>query len=202
MGTHPKHLPAQERRAVTVEAVVALAGEANPAEITTAAIAKRMKLTQGALFRHFPTKDALWQAVMEWVADSVLDRVERAARGVDSPLEAMEAMFLGHVEFIAEHPGIPRMMFGELQRTGTSPAKRMARTLMAQYAERLTVQVERGIATGEVAADTDPGTAAMAFIGLVQGLVMQSMLANDPKLVVREAPSAFAIFRRGLEAAR
>ncbi|HHH6468850.1 TPA: TetR/AcrR family transcriptional regulator, partial [Escherichia coli] len=51
MDTHPKHLPADERRAVTVESVVALAGSQNPSEITTAAIAKHMNLTQGALFR-------------------------------------------------------------------------------------------------------------------------------------------------------
>ncbi len=56
MNTHPKHLPADERRAVTVESVVALAGSQNPSEITTAAIAKHMNLTQGALFRHFPNK--------------------------------------------------------------------------------------------------------------------------------------------------
>ena len=48
MDTHPKHLPADERRAVTVESVVALAGSQNPSEITTAAIAKHMNLTQGA----------------------------------------------------------------------------------------------------------------------------------------------------------
>jgi TetR/AcrR family transcriptional regulator len=72
MDTHPKHLPADERRAVTVEAVVELAGSVNPSEITTAAIAKHMNLTQGALFRHFPTKDAIWQAVMEWVAERLL----------------------------------------------------------------------------------------------------------------------------------
>ena len=65
MESNIKHLPADERRAVTVEAVIALAAEQNPGEITTAAIAKRMGLTQGALFRHFPSKDAILQAVME-----------------------------------------------------------------------------------------------------------------------------------------
>ncbi|MFZ4802284.1 MAG: TetR/AcrR family transcriptional regulator, partial [Chlorobium sp.] len=60
-----RNLPAEQRRAVTVEAVIELAAEKNPASITTAEIAGRMQLTQGALFRHFPTKDALWQSVME-----------------------------------------------------------------------------------------------------------------------------------------
>lgn len=84
---HPgKRLAADDRRAVTVEAVVELAAEQNPSEITTAAIATRMHLTQGALFRHFPNKDAIWQAVMEWVADHLLTRIERAASGKTSAL--------------------------------------------------------------------------------------------------------------------
>ena len=66
--TRQKNLPAKERRNVTIEAVIELAATTNPSEITTAAIAKHMHLTQGALFRHFPNKDAIWQAVMKWVA--------------------------------------------------------------------------------------------------------------------------------------
>lgn len=80
MNLPRKNLPADERRAVTIEAVIALAGTQNPSDITTAAIAKHMHLTQGALFRHFPTKDALWQSVMEWVAMRLLARLDAAAR--------------------------------------------------------------------------------------------------------------------------
>ena len=32
---------------------------------------------------------------------------------------------MSHIEFVAEHPGVPRMMFGELQRAESTPAKRM-----------------------------------------------------------------------------
>ncbi|KAF0133975.1 MAG: TetR family transcriptional regulator, partial [Xanthobacteraceae bacterium] len=34
MNGHPKHLPADERRAATVEAMVDLAAEQNPSDIT------------------------------------------------------------------------------------------------------------------------------------------------------------------------
>ena len=84
MDTHPKHLPADERRAVTVESVVALAGSQNPSEITTAAIAKHMNLTQGALFRHFPNKEALYLAVIRTAsADFRADMTRRAGTGED-----------------------------------------------------------------------------------------------------------------------
>src|SRR5690606_33707161 len=145
-----KYLSADERRAVTVEAVVKLASTQNPSEITTASIAKHMGVTQGALFRHFPSKDAIWQRVMEWVTERLLHRLDRAAEGAASPLAAMEAMFMSHAEFVAEHPGVPRMMFGELQRAEPTPAKRMVQTLIEKYGERISLMIERGKAQGEL----------------------------------------------------
>ena len=202
MSTHVKHLPADERRAGTVEAVVELAGSQNPSDITTSAIAKHMNLTQGALFRHFPTKDAIWQAGMEWVAERLLARIARAAQGAESPLAAMQAMFMAHVEFVAEHPGVPRMMFGELQRAESTPAKRMVQTLIQRYGERLHRLIENGKACGELSATLDSEAAVTLFIGTIQGLVMQSLLAGDVARIRREAPRVFAIYRRGIGAAQ
>lgn len=196
---HPRHLPARERRAATVEAVVGLAAEHNPGEITTAAIAKRMNLTQGAIFRHFPSKESIWQAVMEWVAERLLGLVERAAVGAASPLAAMEAMFMAHIDFVADHPGVPRMLFGELQRAEETAAKRMARTLIRRYGERLAVVIEAGKEQGAIDPEIDTAAAATLFIGTIQGLVMQSLLAGDPTRMRVDAPGAFAIYRRGVE---
>jgi AcrR family transcriptional regulator len=197
-----RHLPAEERRAVTVEAVVELAASHNPSEITTAAIAKQMNLTQGALFRHFANKDAIWKAVMEWVAERLLSRIDRAAEGVESPLAAMEAMFMSHAAFVAEHPGVPRMMFGELQRAESTPAKRMVQTLIQRYGERLSRLIEQGKADGEMSPEVETEAAATLFIGTIQGLVMQSLLAGDVKRIRRDAPGVFAIYRRGVGSTR
>jgi AcrR family transcriptional regulator len=199
MDSPSKHLPADERRAVTVEAVVELAGSVNPSEITTAAIAKHMNVTQGALFRHFPSKDAIWQAVMAWMAERLMSQIDRAARDIESPLEAMRAMFMSHVEFVIEHPGVPRMMFGELQRAEASPVKRMAQTLIQRYAERIRARIEAGKAGGEIAEETDTQAAATLFIGTIQGLVMQSMMSGDIERIRVDAPGVFAIYQRGIE---
>lgn len=198
MNTPVKHLPADERRAVTVEAVVELAGLQNPSEITTAAIAKHMNLTQGALFRHFPTKDAIWQAVMEWVEECLLARIDRAAQGIESPLAAMQAIFMSHVEFVAEHPGVPRMMFGELQRAEQSSPKRIVQALIRRYGERLHRLIEAGKACGELSAALDTEAAATLFIGTIQGLVMQSLLAGNVERIRHDAPRVFAIYQRGI----
>ncbi len=196
-----KPLPAETRRAVTVEAVIELAAERDPGEITTAAIASHMKLTQGALFRHFPSKDAIWEAVMEWVAERLLARVDRAAAQATSPLAALQAIFLAHADFVAEHPGVPRMLFGELQRAEATPAKRLARTLLERYGERIRRLLEAGKAAGEVSAALDIEAAATLFVGTLQGLIMQSMLAGDLLRIRRDAPRVFAIYLAGIRSA-
>jgi AcrR family transcriptional regulator len=198
MNDPRRHLPAAERKAVTVETVVDLAAECNPGEITTAAIAERMNLTQGALFRHFASKDAIWAAVMDWVAEHLLARVDRAATQASGPVAALEAMYLAHVDFVARHPGVPRILFGELQRAEATPAKRMVQTIIARYRERLVALLEQGKASGDFAADLDSAAAATLFVGSIQGLVMSSMIAGDLARVRRDAPGAFAILRRGL----
>lgn len=114
MQSYPKYLSTENRRALTVASVVELAGSHNPGEITTEAIAQRMHMTQGVLYRHFSSKKAIWHAVMDWVAEGLLTAIDRSARGIESPLAAMEAMFMSHIEFVAKHPGVPRIMFGEL----------------------------------------------------------------------------------------
>lgn len=193
-----KNLPADKRRNVTVEAVVELAAQANPSDITTAAIAKHMNLTQGALFRHFPNKEAIWQAVMKWVAERLMARIDKAAEGITSPLEAMQAMFHAHVTFVADHPGAPRMLFGELQGAKATPAKLLARELMKQYAARLSRLIEAGKACGELPDELESKSAATLFIGMIQGLVMQSLIAGDMERIHSDAPHVFAIYRRGI----
>ena len=193
-----RHLPAEERRSVTVETVLALAAEQNPSEITTAAISARMNLTQGALFRHFPTKEALWTAVMEWVAERLMQRIERAVADAPGPLAALRSMFLAHAGFVVEHPGVPRMMFGELQRAEASAPKRMAQTLIRRYGERVRALLAASQAAGEVAADIDLEAATTLFIGTIQGLVMQSLLAGEPERISREAPAVLALYLRGI----
>jgi len=199
MQSRSKHLPADKRRDVTVEAVVELAAEHNPSNITTAAIAKHMNVTQGALFRHFPSKEAIWQAVMEWVAERLLARVDKAANAAATPMAALEAIFIAHIEFVSAYPGVPRMLFGELQHAGESAPKQMVRTLLQKYGERLAAWIEKGKAAGEIDPVVDTSAARQLFIGAIQGLVMQSLITGESGIMRDKVPGVFAIYRRGIE---
>lgn len=193
-----EHLSAEERRAATVDAVIALAAGHDPGEISTTAIARHMGVTQGALFKHFPTKDAILEAVMTWVAERLLSRIDDAARSAPSCSSALQAMFMAHTGFVTDHPGVPRMMFGELQRAGSTVPKRMAATLLRQYAERLHFVLERGRDQGEFDPQLDVQAAATLFVGTIQGLVMQALIAGEVQHIRRDAPRVFAIYLRGI----
>jgi AcrR family transcriptional regulator len=196
-----RRLSADKRRALTVQTVIGLAAEQNPAEITTTAMAERMQMTQGALFRHFPTKDAIWEAVMEWVAERILARVDTATRTSKSPLAALEAVFMAHIDFVMEHPGVPRILFGELQHNNDSPAKSAVRTLLRKYNERLQKLIDQGKAQGELDPAGDTPAAAALFIGMIQGLVIQSLLDRKNGSIRMKAAEAFAIYLRGIRSA-
>lgn len=199
MRSTSKHLPADERRAATVDAVIALAAVHNPSDITTAAIAEHMGLTQGALFRHFAGKEAIFAAAMETVATRLLARVDAAADRAPHPLAALEAVFMAHVDFVATHPGVPRMVFGELQRPDDSLPRQAVRALIRAYDARLRRLLHDGQASGALAAGLDLDAAAALFIGSIQGLVIQSLLAGDVARVRAAAAGVFALYRRSIE---
>lgn len=198
MSVTAKHLPAEERRLITVETVIELAAEQNPNDITTSAIANRMGLTQGALFRHFPNKASIHTAVMEWVANRLLSTLDKVILGAPSAIAALEAMFLAHAEFVAEHPGVPRILFGELQRAEKTASKRLVQALIKQYGERLHRLIEEGKKNEELDAQLDTEAFALLFLGSIQGLVMQSLLAGDADFIRRNAPRVFAVYCHGI----
>lgn len=87
---------------------------------------------------------------------------------------------------------------GELQRAESTAAKRMVQTLIQRYGERLHLLIESGKSCGELSATLDADAAATLFIGTIQGLVMQSLLAGDISRIRQDAPKVFAIYLRGI----
>lgn len=169
-------LPAAHRQREIVQAVLELAAKQDPGAITTVAIAAHVGLTHGALFRHYPDKEAIWAAVFDWVSSALGAVVERAFGEGRDPLDTLERVFVAHVGFIAEHPGVPRVLFHELQRPGDSLARGRLRELVTGYRRRLAALLEAARKAGQVDAALDTEAAAVLFIGTVQGIVLQAAL--------------------------
>ena len=114
-------------------------------------------------------------------------------------MTALEAVFRTHIDFVAAHPGVPRMLFGELQRAGDTLPKRAVQVLIRHYAARITTLLEHAKDAGEVDASVGVAAAAVQFIGSIQGLVIQATLEGHPERMRERAPGIFALYRRGIE---
>lgn len=167
---------AEERREEAVEAVIELASEHSPEGITTQAIASRIGVTHGALFRHFPDKAAIWRTVFDWLGVRLGRVADAAMASGGTPLEVLERLFHAQVAFVADHPGVPRILFHELQRPAGSPLQLLARNIVGSYRERVKALVRRAKEVGELPGALDEEAAAVLFVGTVQGLVVQSTL--------------------------
>jgi AcrR family transcriptional regulator len=195
-------LSSDERQREIVATVLALAPEHGPDAITTQAIANRMGVTQGALFRHFPDKEAIWLAVFAWVRESLGAVLAAAVAKPASPLAKIEAAFVAHVAFVAANPGVPRVLFHELQYPGDSPVRAEVRTMVTAYRQRLGRLFAEAKAAGELAADLDTSLAPLLFIGAVQGLVIHSALGGDEAGMSRRARRLFSLLLDGYRGRR
>lgn len=175
-----------------------LAAEKNPAEITTTHIAEAMGVTQGALFRHFPNKEAIRLAAVEWIEHTLSQMQETARQAVVTPLEALSAMFMAHVRFTIEHPGAPRLVFSELQQLAASPVRQRVHALMQNYRMYLSKIIDEARRSGLIAENTDPQAASALFLGAIQGLVIQLMLGAPPPVVEKQAHGMFELYLLGL----
>lgn len=200
MTTSSLRLPADERKAHIVSAVLELACVQPPSEITTSAVASHIGVTQGALFKHFPTKDNMWEAVIEWVHATLLGALEQSAGQASSPVEGLKAVFRAHVAFVQKHPGAPRVIFHELERPADTEAKKVVRSLMQRYHQLLGGLLQGAIQQGEAPDTLDVEAASTLFVGMVQGLVMQSMMRTSMAGLQARADRVLAIYLQGLRA--
>jgi len=196
-ATPTPRLRSEDRQREVVAAVLALAAEHGPDAITTQAIADRIGVTQGALFRHFPNKEAIWLAVIGWTRESILAVFEQSVSKVSTPLARLEAAFLAHVGFIAANPGVPRVMFHELQYPGDSPVRAAVRTLIGEYSARLGSLFEQARRSGDISPDLDAKLAPLLFIGAVQALVIQGSLSGDNSGIGKRARRVFPLLLNG-----
>ncbi|MDX2015667.1 MAG: TetR/AcrR family transcriptional regulator [Myxococcaceae bacterium] len=68
-------------------------------------LARELRVSVAAPFRHFPTREALLVALTEEGAEQLVAVVNAAAARVVDPLEAQRARGVAYVRFAVEHPG-------------------------------------------------------------------------------------------------
>lgn len=88
--------------------------ERNPGErITTARLAKVVGVSEAALYRHFPSKAKMFEALIEFAEDSVSGLANRILAEESSPAKRCERLLGMIISFADKNPGITRVLTGE-----------------------------------------------------------------------------------------
>lgn len=102
--------PHLDRRREIADAALRLISAHGLGRFTTAAIAAEIGVTDGALFRHFDTKDAIVLAAIARVEELLFEGFP--PRAVD-PIERLGLFFNARVGVIQDRPGISRVLVSD-----------------------------------------------------------------------------------------
>lgn len=142
-----------------LEAAKAVFSQGGP-EASLEAVARRAGVGIGTLYRHFPTREALYEAVYRREVEQLVE-LARLLEVETAPVDALRQWMRANVEFIATKKGMAAAL---------ALAARGSSDLAAYSLDRLTRAVgellQRAAAAGEIRADIDPEDLLRTLVGM------------------------------------
>ena len=202
--TPSARMSAPDRRAQLLDIALNLFSEKGFDGATTKEIAARAGVNEAIIFRHFPTKQALYQAVLEfkfacpeldnWLAEA------RASMDRNDDLRLFRAIAAAIIESYSGDPRLERvMLFAALE--GNSQALEHYRSFSLPLFELLRDYITRRQREGALAG-YDPGAILSAIAGMAQRYAMYTrMFGFRTEYSDREAAGLFTdILMNGIKA--
>jgi AcrR family transcriptional regulator len=148
--------------------------------MTTNDIARAVGLSQPGIFRHFPTKQALWLAVAEDVSHRLNAAWDQALAQADTPETRLRALIRAQLQQIASTPALP-MVLHSRELNIDNPALRDAfRTNLAAFQGHLVTALSEMNKQARLRPGLSPVDAAVFLTSLIQGLAIRwSLGARD-----------------------
>jgi AcrR family transcriptional regulator len=180
------HQPAMEKRkpradAVrnrerVLEAAKAVFSQGGP-EASLEMVARRAGVGIGTLYRHFPTREALYEAVYRHEVEQLVE-LARHLEAETGPVEALRRWLQAGVEFMATKKGMAAAL---------AMAAQGSPDLVAYSLDRLTRAVgellQRAAATGEIRVDIGPEDLLRTLVGMCYAHDRPGWQANVLRLV-------------------
>ena len=122
------------------------------------AVARQAGVGIGTLYRHFPTREALFEAVYRHEVDQLFELAEKLARSGE-PVEALRKWLHANVRLVATKKGMAQAL------------QLVAHSDLAAYSlERLTraigLLLDRGARSGDIRSDVSPEDLLRALVGI------------------------------------
>jgi TetR/AcrR family transcriptional regulator len=152
------------KRAQQILEALARQLETNPGQrITTAALAKEVGVSEAALYRHFPSKARMFEALIEFIEDSVFGLINRILEDHSSAQARCENILTMLLGFSAKNPGLSRILVGDAL-TGEHDRLRVRIT---QFYDRLETQLKQILREAESKNELPVGHPSTAVANLL-----------------------------------
>ncbi len=170
-----------DRKTAICDALLRLAASEGIAALTMERLGRELGVTSGALFRHFPTREAMLDAAANRLAGLLLGALPPADL---LPIDRIRLFFLGRLRMITDHPGIPQLVFSEQFAKALPPAgARALRSAIGRSVDFLVEAVKDAAGRNDVRSDVPPHDLAMIVMGVLLSRGLFSAHAGrGPKL--------------------
>src|SRR4051794_33562637 len=199
----------QRNRQEMLEAILLharqLMREQGVAALSLRELARRLRFTVQALYKYYPSKAALYDALFREGTRIANGEWETAMASRDSFWEKLEAGLLAIMRFAHDYPELNELTFSRTV-PGFEPSEESMResVRMVQGFDRVIAQaVERG----ELRVDVSSTEVRDLYLAMLDGLTRQHV-ANEPDTPIGAGrygsliPAAIDVFRRAWEPAR
>ena len=162
-----------QRREQILQALAEMLEATPDNKITTAKIAAAVGVSEAALYRHFPSKAKMFEALITFAEEALFVRIGRMGEGSFTAIEQCRALVRLYLEFCEKNHGISRLLTGSAL-TGES---RQLHHRIAQLYERLETQLRQYLREAELREGYRPrlpvNTVANMMMAFAEGRVHQ-----------------------------
>ncbi len=164
---------AEERKSEIVDAALRLAGEIGPDRMTTEALAREVGLSQSGIFRHFPTKEAIWDSIGKHIGSLLQAKTSLTRKKNTCPADELRDYVVSHLAFVEATPAIPAILFSRELHAENDKLRRFFAGLIASRHAYISKLVAAGIDAGDFRKSINPDDAAYLILAFIQGMAMR-----------------------------
>lgn len=187
----PARKSSSDRKTEIIGAALLLAERLGPDRMTTNDVAQAVGLTQPGVFRHFPTKQALWLAVAEHIAERLDAAWNEAMKAALTPEDRLRGLVMAQLGQIEVCPALPMILFSHEINTDNAALRAIFRRLLTRFQDHLVDALKDMQASGDLRATLATADAALFFTALVQGLAIRRNLIGRDFPLVEEGARLF-----------
>ena len=162
-------------------------------------LAKEVGVVPSAIYRHYPSKDAILDALLDLIGQRLQDNVQAIRQERLNALDRLQHLLIRHIELVCENKGIPRILFSEEIIGGQLVRRKRLYQIIQDYLAKVAELIREGQSQGCIRADLLPDTVSVMFLGLVQPAVILHLLSEDQFSVLKFQVEAWQIFRQMLQ---